>query len=189
MVGDEYAEDDISSAGSYGDEWAALVEADAGEQQDPQLGSPSEGASGQPLPREAAGAAAGAPITRAASSARSITVHRYPRLVHPLRPDDHYVRLVDNSALGVQDMRAVCGVHVNCTLNRLSRKRPLGLLWAWLGAAADAGTKLEHKAMLPIPHARRAAARAELDGNPDAADWRAAEGPSDGAEQEPLSCP
>ena len=101
---------------------------------------------------------------------KSITVPRYPRLEH----SEGSIRLVCNDALGVYDMRAECRRHVQCTLNRASKKKPLAMLWSWLDAAQSCATKQEHKRML-VPYAKRREARRALRENPEAADWIKAE--------------
>ena len=111
------------------------------------------------------------------SGSKTRTVDKYPRLQHPMGgPDDHFIRLVENDVLNMMDMRAVCCMHANCTLNRQSKKRPLAMLWAWLDSADQFTTKEAHKLKGNMPsHERRAAARQGLREMPEARPWFDAE--------------
>ncbi|CAK0863967.1 unnamed protein product, partial [Prorocentrum cordatum] len=120
-------------------------------------------------------AAAAAPPPPPAGAPRRPRVARYPQLPHPAgagRP--HYIRLVENEALAVYDMRAVCGLHPGCSWNQQSRVRPLAALWWWLGEAPGCGSKADHKQKVPTP-AQIAAARAVLEGMPESQPWRDSE--------------
>ena len=104
------------------------------------------------------------------------TVDRYPRLPHPFDPEKHYIRLVENEALDIYDMRAFCAKHPGCTMNRRSRKRPLGLLWAWLSCADMYKTKEDHKRACNMPpYEERREARCDLCNMGSAASWLEAE--------------
>ena len=89
------------------------------------------------------------------------------------------------------DMRAVCGWHDGCTLNRTCRKaRPVGMLWAWLANACEYPTKEAHKAYSPS-FEERAAARLDFSarGGSDCEQWLDAEAnANDGSGDEPSLC-
>ena len=98
---------------------------------------------------------------------------KYPRLLHPAHPG-HEIRLVENDALGVYDMRAFCGDHDTCTWNQVSKKKPLAVLWAWLAASSQHATKRSHKEYVPNA-VEIAAARVVVDGLAEARPWLEAE--------------
>ena len=103
------------------------------------------------------------------------TVDVYPRLVHPA---GGFLRVVENEALGYHDMRAYCGKHKDekCTWNQQTKDKPLARLWAFLACQNDFGSKADHKEHIALMSAADiAAAREDVERQPDAGPWMAAE--------------
>ena len=202
---EQRADDDIewelSSASGAEDPWELSVA--SGGEEDPWSLEEAE----RRVPAAGAdGAAAGtaptaaphvpiAPGDEAAAGPRRARRDRFPRIWHSSGPaGDGFLRLSQSVGQEWHDMRAECPQHENCTLSRTCRGgmragagRPIGHLWAWLGAAHGPGCvdKDQHKMCKPSLEERRTA-RIAFQALPGVQAWVDAECGGEGTEPEGL---